>query len=134
MIPKLRQQLRIVDRADAVADPLRADRERIPDALRVRGLARVARQAQPAIARLRVQIAKPQRGTFRLDAADADRDHSIAHVLRREIEHRRGRFRSPLARRVENPADRNGTPRGFVRQRVEDRAQVLLLPQDHAGG
>ena len=57
-----------------------------------------------------------------------------SNVVRGEVEHRRGRFRAPLASGVENPADRNGTARGFVRQRVEDRAQILLLPQDHAGG
>ena len=133
VIAQVRQQAWIFDRADAVADSFGTNLERIPNALCVGRLSRVTGKPQSAIASLRVQIAKPQSGTFRLESSDADRDHPVADAFRGEIENGRCGFRSELADGVQDPANRNGTPRGFRHQSIEDRLQVLLLPQDHAG-
>src|SRR5689334_14744022 len=99
-------QPRIVRGADTVADPLGADLERLPHALRAGGLASVTREPQASIAGLRIQIAKPQRGTFRLKSAQTDRDHSIREVIGREVEHWRSGFGAELANSIEDPSNR----------------------------
>ena len=121
VIPKMRQQLRIVDRADAVADSFRSNLDRIPDALRAGCLSGVTRKPQSTIASLSVQIAKPESGSLSFKASYADPDHSVAHSFRGEIEDGLGGFGSELADSVHNPANRNGTP-------VVDSTKPLPVP------
>ena len=117
-----------------MTDSFGTNLESIPDALRVGGLSRVARKPQSTIASLRVQIAKPKSRTLRLEASDADRDHAVAHAFRGEIEHGCGSPGSELADGIDNPANRNRTSRGFRNQGIEDRVQIMLLPQNDTGG
>ena len=67
-----------------------------------------------------------------LKTSDADSDDAVAPVLRCEIENGRGRLGSELTDGIEDPANRNGRARGLVYERIENRIQILLLPQDYA--
>src|SRR5437867_5586128 len=76
-IGQMPHQHRVLDRANAVADPLRADLERGPHRFRTRRLARMSRESQPAAARKPVDVREPMRRAARLVAADSERHHAV---------------------------------------------------------
>src|SRR4051812_9342550 len=97
-------QMRIVNRADSVPDAFGSDLERLPYALGIGRLAGVTGQTKPAVTRLPEQIRKPDRRTFFLEPAEANRDDTVIHALGRKIEHGLGGFGSELADRIQDPA------------------------------
>jgi len=130
---QLRHQCRILNSPDAMANAFSANRDRVPDACSGRGLAGMACQTQPVSSSLPVQISEPAFRSSRFVAANTDGNDALLTVGSRQFKNRRGRFRTELPDRIENPEDFHihllpgGSSNGF-----KDGVEVLLLPQDDA--
>jgi len=83
----MRDQRRILNRANAVANALGADFERFPYALGTRHFPGMAGEAQTAIARLAVEIGKQSRRATFFVAAQTDGYYAFSHTLCCKIEH-----------------------------------------------
>ena len=134
LLPQTLHQPRILHGPNAMPNPLRADRERIPDSLRTRSLPRMTRKAQTPLASLPVKIRIPPRRSLFLKTTEPDRHHTIRHPLKSEIEHWFRRVCAPLPSRIQNPANLHARLRLLAYQRVEHGRKILLLPQNHSRG
>src|ERR1700688_211190 len=98
----MRNQRRVFDGANAVADALRADFERFPYTPRARHLASVTSEPQAAIASVAKEIGEEACRAALFVASEANRDHSFAYALGGKIEYRFGGFHAELPHGVEN--------------------------------
>ena len=121
-------QPRIFNRPDAVPDPLRPDRQRVPNILRIRCFTRVAHRVQPAIPRPAVQFREIRRRRAPLESAQPERDHPIGHALPRQLDHRSRRRSPELPHRVQNPANRQRRASGFPLDGLKNRGEILRFP------
>jgi hypothetical protein len=128
---QFRHQCRILNGPDAMTNAFSANLDRVPDARSGRGLAGMACQTQPVSSRLPVQISEPDFRPSRFVAANTDGNDALLTVGSCQFKNRRGRFRTELPDRIENPEDFHirllpgGSSNGF-----KDGVEVLLLPED----
>src|SRR4051794_38214190 len=85
-LPQNLEQSGIVDRADAVADALRADFEGIPNACGVRYFPGVTGQSQTRLRSFTIELLKPGGWTAFFIPTDADRNHALTPQFSRNLE------------------------------------------------
>ena len=102
------QQIGIFHRANAMADAFRADIERGANGFRAGGFARMRGQAQSGVLRISVGVAEFRGGPAHFVAADAERDHAVIHIARRELCDLHDVIRPELPDRVQIPPDFDG--------------------------
>ena len=125
------QQLRIVHRAQGMADTFRTDVDGAPDGGRRHGFSGVSGQVQPCTPRLCIHFAEVLGGSARLVPANADADDAgvCRPQLRRLAKDDRSFLHAEVSHRINNPEDRSAELRLGAQPAALDRLHHRLQRQ-----
>ena len=130
---KFFEQIRIMERGEAVTDALGAQIERAPNGFGRASLAGVGGQAQAVVGGPSVSVAEQFGRSFLLVAADADADDLAVMVAHGKLEDFLRGLGAELADGVEDPEQRDAEVAGAARasavETFENGGEILLAPK-----